>query len=254
MVDLHCHILPSIDDGAQNLSDSILMAKQAVEDGITTIVATPHYHKTVYENTKPTILAKITELNEALKREKINLRILPGQEPRIDGDLLVDLEESKAITLAGSSYLYIEFPSAHVPRYTEKLLYDLQQYGYTPIIVHPERNQEIIEQPELLYHFVNNGALTQTTAASLCGDFGKKIRNFSMQLVEYNLTHFIASDAHNTTKRRFRLQEAYKQVSVKFGTDYEYMLQENAELLIDGKTVYKEIPERIQKKKLFRLF
>jgi protein-tyrosine phosphatase len=254
MVDLHCHILPGIDDGAQNLSDSILMAKQAVEDGITTIVATPHYHKTVYENTKSTILTKTTDLNEALKNEGINLRILSGQEPRIDGDLLIDLEESKAMTLAGSSYLFIEFPSAHVPRYTEKLLYDLQQHGYTPIIVHPERNQEVIEHPEILYHFVNNGALTQVTAASLCGDFGKKIRNFSLQLVEYNLTHFVASDAHNTTKRRFRLQEAYKQVSVKFGTDYEYMLKENAELLIERKNVYKEIPERIKKKKLFRLF
>jgi protein-tyrosine phosphatase len=254
MVDLHCHILPGIDDGAQNLSESMMMAKQAVEEGITTIVATPHYHKTVYENTKPTILTKTNELNEALKNQGINLRILPGQEPRIDGDLLVDLEESKAITLAGSTYLFIEFPSAHVPRYTEKLLFDLQQLGYTPIIVHPERNQEIIEHPEMLYHFVNNGALTQVTAASICGDFGKKIKGFSLQLVEYNLTHFIASDAHNTTSRRFRLQEAFNQVLLKFGTDYEYMFKENAELLIDGKNVYKEIPERIKKKKLFKLF
>jgi protein-tyrosine phosphatase len=254
MVDLHCHILPGIDDGAQNMSDSLAMAKQAVEEGITTIVATPHYHKTVYENTKPTILAKTNELNEALKKERINLRILPGQEPRIDGDLLVDLEEGRALTLAGSNYLFIEFPSANVPRYTEKLLYDLQQFGYTPIIVHPERNQEIIEHPDKLYHFVNNGAFTQVTAASLCGDFGKKIKSFSLQLVEYNLTHFIACDAHNTTKRCFRMQEAFKQVSMKFGTDYEYMFQENAELLIEGKNVYKEMPERIKKKKLFRLF
>jgi protein-tyrosine phosphatase len=214
-------------------------------------VATPHYHKTVYENTKSIILAKTTELNEVLKKEAINLQILPGQEPRIDGDLLMDIEESKAITLAGSTYVFIEFPSAHVPRYTEKLLYDLQQYGYTPIIVHPERNQEVIEHPEMLYHFVNNGALTQVTAASLCGDFGKKIKNFSLQLVEYNLAHFVASDAHNTTKRRFRLHEAYKQVSMKFGTDYEFMLKENAELLIEGNTVYKEIPEIIKKKKPF---
>jgi protein-tyrosine phosphatase len=254
MVDLHCHILPGIDDGAQSLSDSVAMAKQAVEDGITAIVATPHFHKTVYENTKPTILAKTAELNEALKAEGMDLRILPGQEPRIDGDLLTDLEENKAITLAGSTNLFIEFPSAHVPRYTERLLYDLQQVGYTPIIVHPERNQEIIEHPDMLYNFVNNGALTQVTAASLCGDFGKKIKNFSFQLVEYNLTHFVASDAHNTTTRRFRLHEAFKQVSMKFGNDYEYMLKENAELLIEGKTVYKEIPEKIKKKKLFKLF
>ena len=77
----------------------------------------------------------------------------------------------------------------------------------------------------------------------------KRLKSFSLQLVEFNLTHFIASDAHNTTTRRFRLQEAYKQVSAKFGTDYEYMFKENAELLIEGKNVYKEMPERIQKEK-----
>jgi protein-tyrosine phosphatase len=254
MVDLHCHILPGIDDGAQTLSDSLEMAKQAVADGIHTIVATPHYHKNVYENKKQTIIEKTFELSEALLTAGINLRILPGQEPRIDGELLVHLDKGEVITLAGSNYLFIEFPSAHVPHYSAKLLYDLQQFGYVPIIVHPERNQEIIERPEMLYQFVKNGSLTQVTAASVCGDFGKKIKNFSMQLVESNLTHFIASDAHNITSRRYRNQEAFKQVSLKFGSDYEFMLKENAELLISGKNVYKEIPERIKKKKLFKLF
>ena len=178
MVDLHCHILPGIDDGAQNLSDSIEMAKQAVDEGIHTIVATPHYIKNVYENNKQTILTKTAELNDALKTAGIDLQILPGQEPRIDGDLLTNLDKGEVITLAGSPYLFIEFPSAHVPRYTEKLFYDLQQNGLIPIIVHPERNREIIERPEMLYQFVNNGALTQVTAGCLCGDFGKKIKEF----------------------------------------------------------------------------
>lgn len=254
MVDLHCHILPGIDDGAQNSSDSLEMAKQAVEEGIHTIVATPHYHKNVYENTKTTILAKTAELNDELNKAGIDLRILPGQEPRIDGDLLTNLDRGEAITLAGSPYVFVEFPSASVPRYSEKLFYDLQQNGYIPIIVHPERNQEIIERPEMLYQFVKNGTLTQVTAASLSGDFGKKIKSFSLQLIESNLTHFVASDAHNTTIRRFRNQEAYKQISLKFGSDYEYMFKENAELLIEGKNVYKEMPERVKKKKLFKLF
>lgn len=254
MIDLHNHILYGIDDGAQSLTDSLEMAKQAVSEGIQTIVATPHYMKNVYENNKQTIMAKTAELNTALQEEGIDLRILPGQEPRIDGELLNNLETGESITLAGSSYLFVEFPSSHVPRYAERLFYDLQNIGHIPVIVHPERNQEIIERPDSLYHFVKNGALTQVTAGCLCGDFGKKIKNFSFQLIECNLTHLVASDAHNTTSRRFRLQEAYRQVSAKFGADYEYMFQENAELLVAGKNVFKEIPEKIGRKKLFNIF
>lgn len=254
MIDLHCHILPGIDDGAQNLPESLRMAKMAVKQGIHTIVATPHYIKNRYENPKQMIFTKISELNEALKVEKIDLKILPGQEPRIDGDLLAGMGKGEIISLNGTNYLFIEFPSANVPRYAEKLFYDLQLNGLIPVIVHPERNMELIEHPELLYQFVKKGALSQVTAASLSGEFGKKIKNFSQQLIEFNLTHFIASDAHNTTKRGFRLQEAYKSVATRFDSDYECMFRENAELLVDGKNVYKEIPERIKRKKFFKIF
>jgi protein-tyrosine phosphatase len=254
MIDIHCHILPGIDDGAQNLSDSLKMAEQAVEQGIHTIIATPHYIKNRYENPKQTILAKLEELNEALEINNINLKILPGQEPRIDGDLLKEIDKGEVIPLTGTSYLFVEFPSAHIPRYTEQLFYDLQRNGLTPIIVHPERNQEIIERPERLYQLIKNGALSQVTASSLCGELGKKIKTFSQQIIEFNLTHFIASDAHNTSKRGFKLQDAYRTVSSDFGTDYEYMFKENAEILVAGKNIYKEIPEQIKRKKLFKIF
>jgi protein-tyrosine phosphatase len=254
MIDIHCHILPGIDDGARNLPDSLKMAKDAVQQGIHTIIATPHFIKNRYENPKQTIYAKVEELNEALKAENIDLKILPGQEPRIEGDLLTGMDKGEIISLFGTNYLFVEFPSAHVPRYTEKLFYDLQLNGLIPVIVHPERNAEIMERPELLYQFIKKGALSQVTAASLCGDFGKKIKGFSQQLIDFNLTHFIASDAHNTTKRGFKLQEAYQSVASKFGSDYEFMFKENAELLVSGKNVYKEIPERIKKKKLFKIF
>lgn len=254
MIDLHCHILPGIDDGAQNLSDSLLMARAAVADGIHTIVATPHYQKNVYENNKQKILTRVEELNDALKAEGIDLTILAGQEPRIDGDLLANMSRGEVIALAGSSYQFVEFPSAHVPRYTEKLFYDLQQNGVIPIIVHPERNQEMIEHPDILYRLIKNGALSQVTASSVCGYFGKKIKRFTLQLIEANLTHFIASDAHNITSRTFKMTEAFDLIKSKFGEDLSFLFKENAELLVENKNVYKEIPERIQKKKFFNLF
>ena len=101
--------------------------------------------------------------------------------------------------------MLIEFPSSHLPRYANKLLFDLQVQGIVPIIVHPERNREIMENPDRLYNLVKEGALSQLTGTSVTGKMGKKIQKFSFDLIQTNLTHFIASDAHNTTTRPFDL-------------------------------------------------
>ena len=150
MIDIHCHILPGIDDGAKSIEDSIQMAKEAVSQGITTIIATPHYNSK-YVNEKPAIIAAAAELSETLSKEQIPLTILPGQETRIYGELLEDYDSGKLLPLADTSYFFIELPSGHVPRYTERVLFDVQMKGLVPIIVHPERNQEIIQNPDLLY-------------------------------------------------------------------------------------------------------
>jgi protein-tyrosine phosphatase len=254
MIDLHCHILPGLDDGAQNLSESISMARKAVEQGITTIVATPHHLTSSYENPKQVIMSRVEELNQALLQEKIDLQVLPGQEVRIHGEMVDGYKLGDILPVDNTQYVLVEFSSSHVPRYTEKLFYDLQLNGLIPVIVHPERNQELIERPEMLYQFVKKGAMTQVTAASICGDFGKKIKNFSHQLIEANLTHFIASDAHNTSTRTFKLREAYNTVQAKYGNELVYMFTENAALVLDGKHAYKEVPERVKKKKFFQLF
>ncbi|MFJ7729666.1 tyrosine-protein phosphatase [Neobacillus sp. NPDC097160] len=253
MIDIHCHILPGIDDGAKNMEDSLTMAREAVKEGIYTIIATPHLNNQ-YDNRRESILAMVDILNQSLQEANINMKILPGQEPRIFGEILADLENGDIQTLNDSQYLFIEFPSSHVPRYTEKLLFDIQVKGLTPIIVHPERNAELMERPEVLYNLVEKGALTQVTASSLCGYFGKKIKNFSNQLIEANQTHFIASDAHNVVNRTFKMEEAFDLIDSKFGTDYVYLFKENAELLINKKNIIKEMPFQIKKKKKFLLF
>jgi protein-tyrosine phosphatase len=254
MIDIHCHILPGVDDGAQSLSDSLNMARMAVNQGIRKIVATPHHLNNAYENPKHSIIERVKELNEALRLEKIDLEILPGQEVRIHGEMLQGYETGEILPVNHTPYILVEFPSNHVPRYTEKLFYDLQVSGLIPVIVHPERNQEIIENPDLLYRFVKKGAFTQITAASICGDFGKKIRNFSLQLVEANQTHLIASDAHNIKNRSFKMSEAFEVIEKKYGINAVFLFKENAELLIEGKYICKEDPEHIKKKKLFKLF
>lgn len=254
MIDIHCHILAGIDDGAQTLAESIEMARAAVREGIDTIIATPHHKNGRYENTKQAIIQKTAELNAALKAENIPLTILPGQEPAIHGELLKGITQGEVSTLNHTQYIFIELPAGHVPRYTDKLLYDLQVEGKIPVIVHPERNQEIIERPEILYQLIKNGALSQLTASSVYGIFGKKIKNFSEQLIEANLAHFIASDAHNTNKRAFHMAHAFDHINTRYGVDMVYFFKENAELLIQDENVYKEVPQRVKKKKFLGLF
>lgn len=255
LIDIHCHILPGIDDGAADFTESLLMAQKAQEEGIKKIIATPHHQNGKYNNFKEDIIQKASELNDYLKSEQVKLEILPGQETRIYGEMVEDFDKGEILTLANiSSYVFIELPSGHVPRYTEQLLFDLQMKGLTPVIVHPERNSELIEQPDKLYKMVKNGAATQITAASFVGYFGKKIQKFTADLIEANLTHFLASDAHNTTNRTFKMEEALETVKQQYGTDLLFMLLDNAEAIVEGQDIFREIPERVKKKKFFGLF
>src|SRR5690606_19224363 len=204
---------------------------------------------------KEEIFKKVDELNEYLRSEKVDVQILPGQETRIYGELLEDYEAGEILTLANiSNYLFVEFPSNYVPRYTDKLFFDIQLKGLIPVIVHPERNAELIERPDKLYNLVKNGAATQITAASFTGYFGKKIQKFTNDLIEANLTHIIASDAHNSTTRGFKMEEALDFLKKKNGNDYVYNFMDNVELVGEGKDIYCEIPEKIKKKKICGLF
>jgi len=254
MIDIHCHILPSLDDGAKDINESVEMAREAVKEGIDTIIATPHHKNGRYDNNKQRIIEEVTKLNEVLQRERIPLNILPGQETRIFGEFLEDEELIHILPLNQTQYVFVELPSGHVPRYTDRLLFDIQLKGFTPIIVHPERNTEIITNPDILYNLVKKGALTQVTASSVAGFFGKKIQKFSTQLIEANLTHFLASDAHNVNNRTFKMMDALDIVESKFGNDMVYFYTENAELLVEGKNVMKEIPEKVKVKKFLGIF
>lgn len=179
MIDLHCHILSGIDDGALNDEISLKMAQEAVLEGIHTIVATPHHQNSRYLNEKKDIVQYVQKLNVLLKQEKVPLTILPGQEVRLYGEILEDYRAGEILTLNDTGkYLFIEFPSSQVPHYAEQLLFDIQSKGLIPIIVHPERNSRLLEEPDLLYKFITNGALAQVTAGSLTGRFGKKSKGF----------------------------------------------------------------------------
>ncbi|WP_353949003.1 CpsB/CapC family capsule biosynthesis tyrosine phosphatase [Sporolactobacillus sp. Y61] len=255
MIDIHCHILPGIDDGAADEQVSLAMARQAVAEGITQIVATPHHRNRHWDNPKPSIINMVKTLNQFFEQNQIGLTVLPGQEPRIFGEMADPDSEAELVTVNDNKkYILVEFPTHHVPRYAQQLFFDLQVKSITPVIVHPERNQEIFEHPEILYNFITDGALSQVTASSLIGKEGKKVKKRTLQFIENNLSQFVASDAHNVTTRPFYMQEAFIELKKQFGRELAHTFRENVELLINGELVNRAEPVEIKEKKFFGIF
>jgi protein-tyrosine phosphatase len=255
LVDIHSHITFGLDDGAQTLEESLMMAKQAVAEGITTIIATPHHRHPFYDNPKKIVEKNISIIEEILLAAKIPLTVLSGQEVRVFGELVsaLDLDE-EILTLNHSKMILIELPSSNIPLYTEKLFYNLLVKGYKPVIAHPERNAEIAKNPEKLYQLIKNGAFSQVTAASVSGFHGRETQRLSLQMIEYHLTHFIASDVHNLTSRGFKWREAWSKVEKKIGKEFSENLQKQARELVNNRDVTKIQPELIPKKKFSRMF
>lgn len=254
MIDIHSHIIFGLDDGAQTLEDTLFLAKQAVKEGISVIIGTPHHRHPYYNNPKNIVEKNIEIVQEMLKKEQVPLTILPGQEIRIFGELKHFLNlDDELLTLNKSKMILIEFPSLFIPLYTEKLFYDLQVNGYNPVIAHPERNAEIIKNPDKLFHLIKNGAFSQITTASIAGYYGKKTQRLSFQMIEYQLTHFIASDVHNLLNRSFKWKEAWDTVDNILGEEFAGILQKQAQDLIGNREVHKLQPEQIPRK-IFNIF
>lgn len=255
MIDIHSHILYGLDDGAKDLAGSIEMARQAVAEGITSVIATPHHRHPSYTNTKTDILLGVQQLQAELQRQNIPLNVYAGQEIRIFGEMVDVLSDNEELlTLHNSEYVLVEFPSSSIPKYTEQLFYDLLVKGFTPIIAHPERNAEIAENTDKLYRLIKNGALSQVTAASVAGMFGKKTQKLSLDLLEHQQAHFVATDAHNITNRACVWKQAMDKLDKKLGSDMVALVNMQAQDVVQGRSMRKLAPERItQRKKLFGL-
>lgn len=254
MIDLHCHILPGIDDGAADLDESIVMAEKAVSQGITHILCTPHHNNGKYVNYKADVIPLVASLQEELDQRQIPLTVLEGQEVRITGDLLEDISRDEILfTDLEDTYILIEFPTMDVPAYTQQVFFELIGQGKTPVIVHPERNAKFREDPNRLIEYLEMGCLAQLTAPSYVGTFGKSIQKTAKEMVAHNLVQMVASDAHGPGKRDFYLKEAYDAIGRDFGEEKITMMQQVAKDLLNGdQTSF--LPYQAVKKKKFKLF
>lgn len=220
MIDIHTHILPEIDDGASSLEQSLEMADMAVEDGITTLIATPHCLNGLYSISREKIISACKKLNSALEGRNIPLTILPGSEIRLCPEIMGELEQGRLMTVNDAGkYIFLELPDQFIPRSVMGFLNRLRDRGIIPVITHPERNPVIQQHVEVLNDLISAGGLSQITAGSLTGDLGRRAFKSCRQIVEQNLVHFVASDAHSVKSRPPVLSAAFKKLSTLAGED-----------------------------------
>jgi protein-tyrosine phosphatase len=201
LIDIHCHLLPAIDDGAKHMEMSVAMAKIAVDEGITHLVCTPHIYPGVYDNTAHTIQAAVNTLQTILLQLHIPLQLYVGADTHLVPGLLARLEAGDVPTINHGRYLLLE-PAHHVvtPKFESAVLALLQK-GYIPIITHPERLAWIDSHYEVFERLVSQGVWMQITAGSITGVFGKKAQYWADKLLHDGMVHVIATDAHNLQKK-----------------------------------------------------
>jgi protein-tyrosine phosphatase len=200
VIDLHCHILPGLDDGPANVDFSVAMARAAVEAGIHVTVATPHVRSD--HPTRPEAIAHgVQVVNDALDAEGVELRVLPGAEVSLEKAAKLDDATLAELCLGSGHYLLVECPYRSVDVDVEGILRSLQDRGFAPVLAHPERCPLFQRDSTRLARLVNGGALCSITAASLRGGFGSTVRRFAIDLLYDGLVHNVASDAHDHLHR-----------------------------------------------------
>jgi len=236
--DIHCHLLPAIDDGAADEAGALAMARMAVADGITTIIATPHQMGNYASIHAADIRAKVASFQSRLDAERIPLAVLPGADVRIEVDLFNRLRRGEIMTLADRGrHVLLELPH-EVYLSLDRLLSALNKSGIIGILSHPERNAGILAQPAVLRALRRSGCLLQITAGSLLGAFGSRVRSFSEGLIQQRLVDFIATDAHDLHKRVPKLADAFLRVAALTNETFARTLCcENPALVAQGKSV-----------------
>src|SRR6266853_5986663 len=216
MVDLHCPILPGLDDGPATMEESAAMAESAIADGITHIVATPHSSDEYFFD-----FAHVRQLRDELQAKAGNrLKIVTGCDFHLNPENLEALrKDPRHYCINQRDFLLVEFNEYSIPPAMDRTLHEIQLSGVQPVITHPERNAILRSRPERLKKWIRQGCFAQVTGGALSGGFGAGSQQDALRWVGEGLIHFVASDAHNTRSRPLRLQAAYNVVVDRFGEE-----------------------------------
>ena len=241
MIDLHCHLLPDLDDGARSLDEAVEMARIAERDGVEKIATTPHLFSDnfVYEDLS-IIEEKRKKLTEILKLNKIQVELFPGAEVHISHNLIDEIRKNRSyLVLNQGSYMIVEFPPDHVFSGVKELFFELMSEGITPIIAHPERNSVFVSRPAFLCKLIQMGALAQANSGSFSGVYGREVEEAVFRFLELNLIHFIGSDGHNIGSLAPRLSEAVKRAEIVVGDEKRAraLVLDNPQAVIENREI-----------------
>lgn len=253
MIDMHSHILFSVDDGPSTLDESLQLLEQAVKEGITGMISTSHARQPQYHVPANLVKEQLQILRKELEKRQISLNLYEGHEIRLHESMIEGLHDGELLALANSKYVLLEFPSQHVPQYASNIVNELLENDIIPIIAHPERNKGIVEKPERLARLIRQGAIAQVTSGSLCGHFGRAVQKTAIELVDSNLVHTVGSDVHNLTNRPFLFDKGLTYLEKHGRSDYVDLFLENNERITTNKDVILLEPEAPKKKAWWRL-
>jgi protein-tyrosine phosphatase len=218
MIDLHCHILPGIDDGAADLAVSLAMARAFVEDGVTVVACTPHILPGLYHNTGPQIRAAVVQLQSALDEAGIPLKLVAGADVHVVQDFVAGLREGRLLTLADTRYVLVEPPHHTAPARLDEMFFGLLVAGYVPILTHPERLSWINAHYDTMQRLAHAGVWMQITAGSLAGTFGRQPRYWAERMLDEGLVHILATDSHDSLRRPPILGKGRELAAMRVGT------------------------------------
>lgn len=236
MVDIHCHILPGVDDGAEDLTESLEMARMAVRCGITELAATPHFRGD-YPDAKRRILLsqQFLQLESALKQEKIPLKLHLGAEILCTGQTVELAWAEQLPTLGDTRYVLCEFPFDAPGSYMSDILYGIAEAGFHPVVAHPERYAAIQQDPRRVQRWFSRGYVIQINKGSVLGAFGIRPQSIGQWLLENGSVHILASDAHSALRRTTDLSQLRSWLLKHYSRGYaQLLLEDNPRRLLQG--------------------
>ena len=216
-IDIHNHILPGLDDGAASRKESLKMLRMAAADGITDLIATPHFHYRRGHAAPEKIQNTLALMQEMANEEGIPVRLYAGNELYYSHDLIEKVKAKEALTLADSDYVLLEFSPETEQRKIQNAVYEFLSEGYLPIIAHMERYQAFYKQQNFAENILSMGAYFQVNAGSITGDAGWEIKRFTRKMLKQGMIQFVATDAHDVQKRTPSMEKASTWIEKKIG-------------------------------------
>ena len=237
-IDIHCHIIPHVDDGAVSSSQALNMISIAYEHGIRTMIATPHYEVGKYENNQDEIRKNFNKLKDLVYRKYPEFKLYLGNEIYYSYGVVDGLEEGSINKLADSRYVLVEFSPNDKYKYISKSLYELINNGYSPVLAHTERYLEVMGNIDNVKRLVDAGVYIQINAHTIAGKYGRGIRKKVIKLIKNDLVHFIGTDTHSDGHRSPDLDECIKYLEKKMGKEViENLLINNPNKIITNEYV-----------------